>query len=219
MLVHHAVPSQRGHDLFFTHQLCCLTVRQNLMRSGATQQCLEQEDAVFHTAHRSGGMCILTTHHSHTDVCAPSKAAHHVSFPHQVCQPVQHHALHARVLFAPKHSCDQPQHSHRGQLIAACSSVSAETSVQLGWNVGFQSKFSLGPVLGAGSFGTVHEAVHKTTGNSYAVKVLHKSGKHGMQLDAISSEVETWRQAQLGSKYVARLEGLYEVGPELLVTS
>lgn len=78
--------------------------------------------------------------------------------------------------------------------------------------MGFQSKFSLGPVLGAGSFGTVHEAVHKLTGNNYAVKVLRKSGKHGMQLDAISHEVETWRQAQQGSKYVARLEGLYEVG-------
>jgi calcium-dependent protein kinase len=155
-------------------------------------------------------MCILTTNHLHTDVCAPSKAACHVSVPHPVCQPLQHPAKHARVLLAPKQGCDQANHSYRGQLIAACSAVSAETSVQLGWNVGFQSKFSLGPVLGAGSFGTVHEAVHKLTGNSYAVKVLRKSGKHGMQLDAISREVETWRQAQLGSKFVARLEGLYE---------
>jgi hypothetical protein len=49
------------------------------------------------------------------------------------------------------------------------------------------------------------------TGNSYAVKVLKKTGSHGgMQLEAISREVSTWVQAQ-GSKFVAKLEGLYEV--------
>lgn len=112
---------------------------------------------------------------------------------------------------APKHRCEQATSSCRGQLTLARSSVSAETNVQLGWNVGFQNKFSLGPVLGAGTFATVHKAVHKMTGDSYAVKVLRKRGKHGMQLDAISREVDTWRQAQQGSAFVARLEGLYEV--------
>lgn len=155
-------------------------------------------------------MCILTTHHLHKDVCAQTKPLSHASVPHHVCQPVQQCSRHNTGVLAPRHCCQQARYNHRGQLIAPCSAVSAEASVQLGWSVGFQNKFSLGPVLGAGSFGIVHQAVHKLTGNSYAVKVLHKSGKHGMQLDAISREVETWRQAQQGSKFVARLEGVYE---------
>lgn len=65
--------------------------------------------------------------------------------------------------------------------------------------------------MGHGSFGTVHRAIHRQTGTSYAVKVLQKScSKRGMQLDAIKREVDTWQQAQR-SKYVAKLEGLFEV--------
>jgi serine/threonine protein kinase len=97
-------------------------------------------------------------------------------------------------------------------VFAAAGAVEAEdcTGAQLGWNIGFSNKFSLGQVLGRGSFGTVHVAFHKLTGSSYAVKVLRKCGKHGMQLEAIEREVATWQQAQ-GSRYVARIEGLYEV--------
>lgn len=66
--------------------------------------------------------------------------------------------------------------------------------------------------MGSGSFGTVHRAVHMQTGNSYAVKVLPKSClARGTQLDAIQREVSTWQQAQ-NSKFVAKLEGLFEVG-------
>jgi hypothetical protein len=58
----------------------------------------------------------------------------------------------------------------------------------------------------------VHEAVHNQSGNSYAVKVLRKVGRDGgiAHIDAIKQEVVTWAQAQ-GSKFVAKLEGLYEV--------
>eukprot|EP00775_Hariotina_reticulata_P011054 gene11054-11209_t len=98
-------------------------------------------------------------------------------------------------------------------LLNVLNTVSVETDdctgAQLGWNIGFSNKFSLGQVLGSGSFGTVHVAFHKLTGSSYAVKVLRKCSKHGMQLEAIKREVATWQQAQ-GSRYVARIEGLYE---------
>ena len=82
----------------------------------------------------------------------------------------------------------------------------------LGWLHNFNTKYTLGPVLGRGSFGTVHEAVHNQSGNSYAVKVLRKVGRDGglAHVDAIKQEVVTWSQAQ-GSKFVAKLEGLYEV--------
>jgi hypothetical protein len=82
----------------------------------------------------------------------------------------------------------------------------------LGWHGNFTSKFTLGPVLGRGSFGTVHEATRNSTGASYAVKVLQKTGRPAGpgHLDAIKREVCSWAQAQ-GSKFVAKLEGLYEV--------
>jgi serine/threonine protein kinase len=82
----------------------------------------------------------------------------------------------------------------------------------LGWHGNFTSKFTLGPVLGRGSFGTVHEAVRNSTGASYAVKVLQKTGRPAGpgHLEAIKREVCSWAQAQ-GSKFVAKLEGLYEV--------
>lgn len=85
-----------------------------------------------------------------------------------------------------------------------------EAAPSLGWNAGFYNTYRLGEVMGHGSFGTVHRAVHRQTGTSYAVKVLQKScSKRGMQLDAIKREVDTWQQAQR-SKYVAKLEGLFE---------
>jgi calcium-dependent protein kinase len=80
----------------------------------------------------------------------------------------------------------------------------------LGWSGGFHSAFQLGEVVGSGSFGTVHRAVHRHTGAAYAVKVLPKvCGLRGTQLDAIRREVHTWRAAQ-GSPFVVRLEGVYE---------
>lgn len=114
----------------------------------------------------------------------------------------------------------QQQQQHRGSptgaaaggnwAVAACSAPSTPSA--LGWNAAFFSKYRLVEKMGAGSFGTVHKAVNMLTGNSYAVKVLQKScSKRGMQLDAIQREVETWQEAQ-NSKYVAKLEGLFEVG-------
>ncbi|GBF91720.1 CDPK-related kinase-like [Raphidocelis subcapitata] len=44
----------------------------------------------------------------------------------------------------------------------------------LGWSRQFADRFALGPEVGRGSFGVVHEAVHKETGRRYAVKVLTK---------------------------------------------
>jgi serine/threonine protein kinase len=95
--------------------------------------------------------------------------------------------------------------------LAACSR--AAPSQSLGWNAAsaFFGKYRLGELMGHGSFGSVHRAVHLQTGNSYAVKVLRKScSTRGTQLEAIRREVEAWQQAQ-GSKYVAKLEGLFEV--------
>lgn len=114
------------------------------------------------------------------------------------------------------------QQQHRGSNSSCGAGASRATlgatapqqqPASLGWNTAsvFFSKFTLGEQMGAGSFGTVHRAVHMQTGASYAVKVLPKHcGARGMQLDAIRREVNTWSQA-MGSKYVAKLEGLFEV--------
>lgn len=44
----------------------------------------------------------------------------------------------------------------------------------LGWNTNFSGRFALGPEVGRGSFGVVHQVTHKDTGRLYAVKVLRK---------------------------------------------
>ncbi|KAI8473290.1 MAG: kinase-like domain-containing protein [Monoraphidium minutum] len=44
----------------------------------------------------------------------------------------------------------------------------------LGWNTNFAARFDLGPEVGRGSFGVVHLATHRSSGERYAVKVLRK---------------------------------------------
>lgn len=45
---------------------------------------------------------------------------------------------------------------------------------ELGWEDGFDARFTLGPEIGRGSFGVVHIAVDNETGKQFAVKILHK---------------------------------------------
>jgi serine/threonine protein kinase len=97
-------------------------------------------------------------------------------------------------------------------LDASPAPSSPKKSTQLGWANSFGSHFSVGRVLGQGSFGVVHEATCNATGDRYAVKVLPKSGMAGSpeRLEAIRREVSTLSKAQ-ASKYVVRLLGVYEV--------
>jgi serine/threonine protein kinase len=82
----------------------------------------------------------------------------------------------------------------------------------LGWNsaAAFHSSYALGEHIGSGAFGEVRKAVHTQTGASYAVKLLPKVSQGKSALDAIQREVCTWQEAQ-ASKFVAKLEGLFEV--------
>lgn len=162
--------------------------------------------------------CTLTQH-LHGDLCSKT-SCHPTSVHHSVCQAAPHGLIRAHQPAAAcrQHLCSEASRSwpsRQQALTAHCSSpgdTCCSSGVQLGWNIGFGQKFAVGQVLGRGSYGTVHEAVHKLTGNSYAVKVLKKPSKlGGVQLESICREVDTWRQAQ-GSSFVARLEGLYEVG-------
>lgn len=52
--------------------------------------------------------------------------------------------------------------------------------------------------------------MHTQTGASYAVKLLPKVSQGKSAVDAIQREVCTWQEAQ-ASKFVAKLEGLFEV--------
>lgn len=160
--------------------------------------------ALTHVLH--GDLKSTTSSCLHTTV---TPKPHHVAVPHSLLR--LRPCPHANDAFLGSRSW--PASRHHPALLAAAAACESCCSAapQLGWNAGFTSKFAVGQVLGRGSFGTVHEAVHKRTGLSYAVKVLKKAGSHGgMQLEAISREVSTWVQAQ-GSKFVAKLEGLYEV--------
>eukprot|EP00882_Tetradesmus_deserticola_P004978 GHRQ01005247.1.p1 GENE.GHRQ01005247.1~~GHRQ01005247.1.p1 ORF type:complete len:460 (+),score=164.08 GHRQ01005247.1:657-2036(+) len=163
-------------------------------------------------------MSYALTHLSHGNLASKTSSClqttvvpkpHHVAVPHSLLR------LQAFPRASDKFSGSKawPAARQRASLLvagaAACESC-CSAAQQLGWTAGFSSRFAVGQLLGRGSYGTVHEAVHRVTGTCYAVKVLKKGGSHGgLQLEAISREVSTWLQAQ-GSKFVARLEGLYE---------
>lgn len=88
----------------------------------------------------------------------------------------------------------------------------ASTSSTLGWSTNFSSKFSLGELLGEGSFGVVRLAVHVKTSAQYAVKVLPKARAGHKARDTLANirkEVSNWSAVQHCS-FVVKLEGCYE---------
>lgn len=160
-------------------------------------------------------MPVLSCQHIHKDLTLPSRLAFPVVPNHlgHVCPgtSIVHRSV-RRQRHVPPQRTAAARHKLSVQATSAISNSSC-TSEQLGWDNGFFSKYTLGHMLGQGSFASVHVAVHNQTGHSYAVKVLQKTGHPGARLhhlDAIQREVSTWTLAQ-GSKFVARLEGLYEV--------
>jgi hypothetical protein len=146
----------------------------------------------------------------HSSTCFEAAAAHQQQLPAQPCS--NHLACGG---LNGGYQLHQPQ-QHRGS--NSCEAVSGgnwsiAAGPSLGWNTAstFFNKYRLGEVMGSGTFGEVRTAVHLQTGKPrYAVKVL---SKHRIEVDAIRREVHTWQQAQ-NSKYVAKLEGLFEVGTE-----
>jgi calcium-dependent protein kinase len=107
----------------------------------------------------------------------------------------------------------QQQHDARADAIAQRSVGLRE----FGFAADFADRFDLGPMLGSGSFATVHLATERSTGRRFAVKTLPKRfAPDGATLDPpfaarVLREVDVYRT--LGrSLNVAHLEGTYEDG-------
>jgi serine/threonine protein kinase len=151
----------------------------------------------------------------HSSTCFEAAAAHQQQLPGQSCS--NHLACSG---LNGGHQLHQQAQQHRGSNsceVASGGNWSIAAGPSLGWNTAstFFNKYRLGEVMGSGTFGEVRTAVHLQTGKPrYAVKVL---SKHRIEVDAIRREVQTWQQAQ-NSKYVAKLEGLFEVGGTLTQT-
>lgn len=84
---------------------------------------------------------------------------------------------------------------------------------QLGWPARLEDDFTIGKLLGSGTFGVVHAATHKrSASDTYAVKVLRKGGPRSRVADTlarVSREVEVLEALQ-GCAQVARLVAKYE---------
>ncbi|OQR83323.1 calcium/calmodulin-dependent protein kinase [Achlya hypogyna] len=62
------------------------------------------------------------------------------------------------------------------------------------FGIGFEQQYSLGKVIGAGTFSTVKEAVHKPTGQKYAIKCIKKAGLTVNEIQALTTEVVILKQ-------------------------
>ncbi|TMW55519.1 hypothetical protein Poli38472_010401 [Pythium oligandrum] len=58
----------------------------------------------------------------------------------------------------------------------------------------FTQEYSLGKELGAGSFSVVRQAIHKQTGEKYAVKCIERDGLSEEDIEALTTEVEILQQ-------------------------
>ncbi|ETW06246.1 CAMK/CAMK1 protein kinase, variant 1 [Aphanomyces invadans] len=63
-----------------------------------------------------------------------------------------------------------------------------------GYGIGFTDQYKLGETLGTGNFSIVREALHKPSGQRYAIKCIKKSGLSNDELEALTTEVAVLKQ-------------------------
>eukprot|EP00879_Flechtneria_rotunda_P000317 GHRR01000408.1.p1 GENE.GHRR01000408.1~~GHRR01000408.1.p1 ORF type:complete len:373 (+),score=84.90 GHRR01000408.1:288-1406(+) len=80
----------------------------------------------------------------------------------------------------------------------------------------FHSTFTLGEILGQGSYGTVRACTDAGTGKQYAVKILSKKKGGEDKTDVIIQEVHLWQQLS-GSPNIAQLAGVYQDGNNIFI--
>lgn len=102
------------------------------------------------------------------------------------------------------------------RLVATCAVTKRARSTgqaSFGYSTGFALKYDVGELLGAGSFGAVHVAVDKVTGERFAVKSIPKRFLGGRLdeklLHRVQHEVDVLRHLG-GSLNMAQLQGVYE---------
>ncbi|RHY22193.1 hypothetical protein DYB32_009577 [Aphanomyces invadans] len=64
-----------------------------------------------------------------------------------------------------------------------------------GYGIGFTDQYKLGETLGTGNFSIVREALHKPSGQRYAIKCIKKSGLSNDELEALTTEVAVLKQS------------------------
>ncbi|ETV67185.1 CAMK/CAMK1 protein kinase, variant 1 [Aphanomyces astaci] len=63
-----------------------------------------------------------------------------------------------------------------------------------GYGIGFTDQYKLGETLGTGNFSVVREALHKPSGQRYAIKCIKKGGLSNDELEALTTEVAVLKQ-------------------------
>ncbi|PNH11578.1 Calcium-dependent protein kinase 13 [Tetrabaena socialis] len=127
--------------------------------------------------------------------------------------PLQHHAT---------THCSSPRGAHCGPLQAAAStsfgsfgSSPSGVSSLLGRpeleQEPFLSRFALGPELGQGSFGNVHSAINRASGQEVAVKLVAKQRHAGRnQRSALHREASLWKRACLATAQAGQFHAIEE---------
>ncbi|RHZ30736.1 hypothetical protein DYB37_003897 [Aphanomyces astaci] len=65
-----------------------------------------------------------------------------------------------------------------------------------GYGIGFTDQYKLGETLGTGNFSVVREALHKPSGQRYAIKCIKKGGLSNDELEALTTEVAVLKQRE-----------------------
>ncbi|GMF38932.1 unnamed protein product [Phytophthora fragariaefolia] len=67
---------------------------------------------------------------------------------------------------------------------------------------GFEEQYSLGKVIGSGTFSVVRVAIHKPTGQRYAIKCIKREGLVAEDIEALTTEVAILKQVRCCCEYV-----------------
>lgn len=82
----------------------------------------------------------------------------------------------------------------------------------LRWPTNFKSEYLLGKCIGSGAFGTVHLAIHRATGQQYAVKIMSKTrAKQSRDKTLLKLQREVEQLNSLAKcEHVVKLEAKFE---------
>jgi calcium/calmodulin-dependent protein kinase I len=58
----------------------------------------------------------------------------------------------------------------------------------------FEEQYTLGKVIGSGTFSVVRDSVHKPTGQRYAIKCIKRDGLQAEDIEALTTEVAILKQ-------------------------
>jgi serine/threonine protein kinase len=58
----------------------------------------------------------------------------------------------------------------------------------------FEEQYTLGKMIGSGTFSVVRDAIHKPTGQKYAIKCIKREGLSAEDIEALTTEVAILKQ-------------------------